>query len=576
MSSSTDEPRSVYAVLDAAKSRADERLVVVYERVSSEKQNISRQCVVREDACRDHPDAELVVIQDDGVSAFKVSIFDRPGGRRLCELVEAGRVEAIYADAQDRLSRGDDVEWVTFRAMCETNGTRIVIDGRELRTDLGGRLEGYLKNLLARQEQIEKGRRVAGGKRRRREKGLRAGGPRPFGYTQADGELTPVPHEFEALRRMRGMVLQGATRKAIAVALNDDGVRTVTGARWSDTRITQMLKNPLYAGQIKDRDRLHQGHHTPVFSEAEWAALQAALAVKSRLPGGGKGRPTKGTHLFPGGVVRCGCCGGSIVPRTTTNEQGRVYERYRCWGQHSGSASDCPMPSIARDVLDGAVLRYFEQVALDVDQTREHLAAQTGRLLNEHRALLSDAERQVSLASERLARVRRDYQDGKLDADPERNAAEWREFRDGLTAERDAALAQAERQQARLAQAEADLAFLDAEQSTLRFLSEVRAAVAGSIGNAHTVAAARQALLSSFDGFTLHAAAHVPDTAPALPKGWVRSQLYFHPELLPPGGFIIEPHPRRDVICDDVQEVAFPLLARVGLVAPETNRAPGR
>src|SRR5687767_5561335 len=108
------------------------RVVVVYERVSTKKQDLTRQARPRDLARRDYPDREIVVIPDDGVSAFKVSIIDRPGGRKLCDLIEAERVEAVYADAQDRLSRGDELEWVSFRALCESKGTRIVIDGREL------------------------------------------------------------------------------------------------------------------------------------------------------------------------------------------------------------------------------------------------------------------------------------------------------------------------------------------------------------------------------------------------------------------------------------------------------------
>src|SRR5690349_3958959 len=112
------------------------RLAVVYERVSSDRQDMTRQAVQRDRARADYPEQEIEVVQDDGVSAFKVSIFDRPGGRRLCDLIEAGRVEAIYVDAQDRLSRGDDLEWVSFRALCDQHGTRIVVDGNELRSDL--------------------------------------------------------------------------------------------------------------------------------------------------------------------------------------------------------------------------------------------------------------------------------------------------------------------------------------------------------------------------------------------------------------------------------------------------------
>jgi DNA invertase Pin-like site-specific DNA recombinase len=78
-----------------------ERIVIVYERVSTDQQDISRQAVQRERALSTFPEAEHRVVQDDGVSAYKVPIFDRPGGAELCALIESGAVEAIFTDAQD-------------------------------------------------------------------------------------------------------------------------------------------------------------------------------------------------------------------------------------------------------------------------------------------------------------------------------------------------------------------------------------------------------------------------------------------------------------------------------------------
>jgi predicted site-specific integrase-resolvase len=55
----------------------------VYERVSSEKQDLARQAIQRERAKADYPDREPIIVQDDGISAYKRSIFDRDGGARL-------------------------------------------------------------------------------------------------------------------------------------------------------------------------------------------------------------------------------------------------------------------------------------------------------------------------------------------------------------------------------------------------------------------------------------------------------------------------------------------------------------
>jgi hypothetical protein len=66
--------------------------------VATKEQDLTRQAVQRDRARADHPGVEPVVIQDDGVSAYKVSVFDRPGGRDLVARIEREEVEAVYTD----------------------------------------------------------------------------------------------------------------------------------------------------------------------------------------------------------------------------------------------------------------------------------------------------------------------------------------------------------------------------------------------------------------------------------------------------------------------------------------------
>jgi len=551
-----------------AEEAEDGRLVVVYERVSSDKQDISRQTRQRERARSDLPEREVEVIQDDGVSAYKISIFDRPGGARLVQLIEAGRVEAIYVDAQDRLSRGDDLEWVTFRTLCETNGARIIVDGNELRADLGGRMEGYLKALLARQESVEKSHRVRGGKRRAVvERGQRNGGPRPYGYDQKEKQLVPRRAEFAVLRRIRREILAGTPQSAVAAGLNADGVRTVRGARWSQARIGQTVRNPLYAGWVRHRDEHVHGKHEPVFTQAEHEELLAYLAARARVTLRGGGRPTSGTHLFVGRLLRCGCCGSSIVPRTTRNAQGRRYELYRCLGQLQGSSPDCPMPSVRRELIDEAVLAYFERVGVDVDATRRHFAEQFELQGEEVLKQAKRAEREALQAAAAVAKAESEWAAGELGGKTyERLTAKYDD-------QRRAAEAEAAQLRERGRELAADGETLDAEEEALRFLADLRAAIAGTVSDAGSVAAVRAALVRLFDGFTLHSyEAGIREDSP-IPDGWVRSRLYFEPELLMVGGFHVETHPKSQVILGADKQIEFPELVRTGLATRETTIA---
>src|SRR5581483_6434236 len=481
------------------------RIVVVYQRVSTTEQDIARQEVQLDHARRDYPDREIVVIQDDGVSAFKVPIFDREGGKRLCTLVEAGSVEAVYTDAQDRLSRGSDLEWVTFRTSCETHETRIVVDGREVRNDLGGRVETYLKALFARQESVEKSHRVKGGKRVSvMRDGRRNGGPRPYGYAQADRALTPIEAEFEVLRRIRVMVVEDALPLAeIARRLNGEGVRTVRGAAWSQTRLSQTLANPLYAGFVRYYDEVVPGSHEPVFTQDEWDELQQVLETRRRS-NGGRGRPTAGSHVLVGKMLRCEC-GATVVPRTTTNAQGRVYELYRCLGALSGS-TPCREGSVRRELIDGSLEAYFARAGLsDIEEARRTFAARMDRDLEHVRALHAAACRRASETTANLDRIRADYRGGAI------TAADWQEFRGELDAEHTQALAEIERFAAREAELSRERETVDEEEGALRYLADVRQALTAPIRDAATLDAIRQRLTLVYDHFVLRSTHELED-----------------------------------------------------------------
>jgi hypothetical protein len=208
-------------------------------------------------------------------------------------------------------------------------------------------------------------------------------------------------------------------------------------------------------------------------------------------PEQGSGRPPKGPHLFRGGLLRCEC-GEAMVPRSNGG-----YEMYYCNGRGSFGRDFCDMPHLRRADIDTAVYRYFEQVGLDIEATRRTIADARDRKLTEIRALREQAEREVRLADERLARVRRDYTDGRLVAE------DWREFREELGTERDAARAELDRLAEQQRDAEGWGELRDAEADTLRRISEIRALIAGEIKGAEGLDAVRAALARMFEHFVI-------------------------------------------------------------------------
>jgi DNA invertase Pin-like site-specific DNA recombinase len=481
----------------------EQRIIVVYERVSTEKQDISRQAVQRERASADYPGREIIVIQDDGISAFKRTIFERPGGRQLCSLIEAGRVDALYADAQDRLSRGRQSEWWNFADLCEQTGTRIVIDGRELRIgEDGDEIRSAIDAILARRESREKSHRVKGGKRRAAEQGRPHGGWSAYGYRYGrwlEGEpqgLLVVPAEAEIVRRVYREWRRGKPQKQIARDLNGDGVRPQRVAMWGQSSVARLLRNPAYAALREIDGELREANHEPIIPRDEWEEAQRLLA-----PRGSKkrsGRPAPGFLLR--GLLICGGCG---APMHTDRGSKKSSDRYVCYTNEKNPHA-CAVRGFRRSDLDEGVLSYFEDACVDAEASWQASREAADARAEETRVLREQAEGEALRLAAQLDRADDDYGAGTLDA------ADYRRLREKWGEQRKAALAEVDRLRAR--EGEIDRA---ASPDFTERLAAVREAVAGRVNDARDdagVEAVRAALASLFEGFVVSRAPTAPGT----------------------------------------------------------------
>jgi len=220
--------------------------------------------------------------------------------------------------------------------------------------------------------------------------------------------------------------------------------------------------------------------------------------------------------------------------------------------------------SVPREPIDSALYGYFEDVSLDVEAARQQIEDTRNRKLEEVRALLAEAEREAQRAADRLARVRRHFQDGKLDAD------DWREQREQLTSEQQAATAEATRLREQEAEVEDWGELQDVEEQTLRRLADIRQAIAGEIKDAEGLEAVRAALARLFEGFVLHRLDEDgklklgPNVLAGEQPEQVRS------ELLAGSQFVIELRVREEAIEGYDDESYRPILRREGLGEADT------
>jgi hypothetical protein len=189
-------------------------------------------------------------------------------------------------------------------------------------------------------------------------------------------------------------------------------------------------------------------------------------------------------------------------------------------------------PPIPRAPVDEAVFSYFEQVALDWEATRPSIETALEERLTEVRELRRQAERDAGKAEGDLARMRRRFVEGEIDAD------EWREFRDELAAARDAATAKLDQLSEHERQLVEGGPVKDAEAETYRRVAEIRAAVAGEVRDAAGLEEVRAALRRLFDRFLILC----PD---AVDRAFVEDDVTLTHEG---AEYVIWPVPREDAV----------------------------
>ena len=212
----------------------------------------------------------------------------------------------------------------------------------------------------------------------------------PYGYIKDpnDKHALLVDHEAaEVVKQIFSMCLSGMTVRAIVNHLNDHGVMCPsvykqsqglkykcpngqTQPMWSTITISNMLKNPVYVGDMaqgRNRVKSYKIHKIEAVPEKDWIVVQnthepiidreAFEKVKQLLKRDTRTSPKqKQLYLFSG-FLRCADC-GRAMSRIASKE---FYVYYQCGTYKSLSKKACTMHSIKSTRLEAAVLYAIRQ-----------------------------------------------------------------------------------------------------------------------------------------------------------------------------------------------------------------------
>jgi DNA invertase Pin-like site-specific DNA recombinase len=489
------------------------RAAVIYAAKSTEDKHGSIPTQLAD--CRAMAEREgWTVVGEYTDEAFSAYHGDRgPGLAAARDHVERLRAEeretVLLVQHSDRLARGDGRQakhlvayalWaleqgVTIRSVQDPGTFDLEHDYGLLMTTVGG-----IRNT---EDSRRKSKSITDGLRRAAERGKYAGS-RPYGFCRRDrtedgretGPLVVDEAEAAVVRRVFADYLAGRAQTAIARDLEREGVPTLSGGMWFPATIRGMLTNPIYIGRVTLHGEHFQGRHPAIVDAATWQEAQGLRAARN-AHGRPRGRRTVGRHLLTEGMLRCSC-GSAMSPVTKSGARNRGgYEVYRCIKRQFHGADACDERALRRVDVDTAIFDYFENVAVDVDSTRAVITDQATRDLAQNSSLRAHAVREAAKAEASLARVERDYLDGKLSVE------KWERFEATLTDELAGAKAQVEQYDRRREAIEAQIGMIDTEAAVAQELASLRRQIAGEVAGSDDLDQVRTLLGRLFVGFEL-------------------------------------------------------------------------
>lgn len=343
--------------------------VAAYARVSSDTDQLlhsaSAQVSYYNELIQSNPDWDFAGIYADiGISGTQLK--NRSEFQRLLDDCDAGKIDIVLTKSVSRFAR-NTVDLLSAVRRLKELGVEVRFEREHISTFTGeGELMLTIMASFAQEESRSISTNVKWRYRKDFEKGVDAARNKAvFGY-RYDGEKYVIqPEEAEAVRYMFKRALEGARYAAIARELNAQGVKTVAGYEFDDSKVGWILRNEIYIGDRRlqktfvDENHVHKINrgefpqyyvtdcHEPIVSKEDFAMVQE---VRGEWHSATKDRPFQG-RIF------CEECGGKYVPFRTTYD-GKDYWYWRCnkrtdgrYTCHKNNLSEAKLTGICAKML---------------------------------------------------------------------------------------------------------------------------------------------------------------------------------------------------------------------------------
>jgi site-specific DNA recombinase len=292
---------------------------------------------------------------DDG--GYSGGTMERPGLKQLLEDIQANKVNVVVVYKVDRLTRSLS-DFAKIVEALDAKGVSFVSVTQQFNTTTSmGRLTLNILLSFAQFEREVTGERIRDKIAASKKKGMWMGGLVPHGYDLEGRKLVPNSKESEVVCKIFSAYLKVGCVSKLALHLERERIRskvwvTRTGARrggvaFARGALYDLLRNRLYIGQIRHREKWYPGEHKGIVPRELWDKVQAQL--DSNLRTQGKRAREQSSSLLTG-LIEDG--EGNRFTPSFTIKRGRRYRYYVSQGviQNPGSQQSGPTRLPAHEI----------------------------------------------------------------------------------------------------------------------------------------------------------------------------------------------------------------------------------
>ena len=336
-------------------------------------------------ACRDfvraHPDWVLIdEFEEKGVSASKVSAYNREEVKKLMEKAENHEFDVLLVFMFDRIGRMSYETPLIVQRFIE-NGVEVwsVKEGQMKLDDEMDKLVSFLDFWRAESESKKISARVKTRHEQLVSDGCYVGGVVPFGYkleykgrkNKHGTEMRDYAineDEVEAVKKVFDMILnEGYGSHQISIWLNKNGYRTHKGKLFQSNNVLRMLHNEIYRGYIvQGNARSKRMEELQIIPDADFFRVRDFLTMRS-----GKNEEKRTiamsnkTEALLGGNLYCAHCGCRLTTSRHKYADG-FRPLYVCY-HRSRRLNDCDGACTYHgDIIDDAVLSAVKMIFANI------------------------------------------------------------------------------------------------------------------------------------------------------------------------------------------------------------------